>query len=113
MYKVEADQARSTVRFRATGKLTLEEVKHAYEDAKVATDAFRGRPHIVLADMRGLSPMSPEVAHRFGELIQYGRTHGVQFCVHLSDSSIARLQTARLAREVNPQDNSTTDVVSV
>ena len=68
-------------------------------EAKRITNLFRGE-HIVLADMRGMSVLAPEAAELFGEVIRYGRMHGAVLCVHLSDSSITRLQAARLARDL-------------
>ncbi len=81
-------------------------------EAKRITNLFRGE-HIVLADMRGMSVLAPEAAELFGEVIRYGRMHGAVLCVHLSDSSITRLQAARLAREVQPDDAVTINVVSL
>ena len=63
--------------------------------------------------MRGLTPLSPEGARIFGEIIKYSRARGCLACVHLSDSSIARLQAARLAREASPYDDITVNVVSI
>jgi hypothetical protein len=112
MVKVNVDRGRRTITFRAQGNITLDEVKRTLDEAKRATDLFRGGEHIVLADLRGMAVMSPDVATVFGEVIQYGRRNGTAWCVHLSDSSVGRLQAARLAREVNPQDTSTINVVS-
>ncbi len=113
MFEVNIDRARHTITFRASGALTVEEMKKILGEAKWATDGFRGEPHLVLADMRGMSPLSPEGTALFGEVIRYGRTHGTICCVHLSDSSIARLQAARVAREASPYDDITVNVVSM
>ncbi len=87
-------------------------MKEWAEAYKAATDSYGGGKHLVLADMRGLKPATPEVAEIMGEAIGYARSRGVACCAHLSDSSIQRLQTARLAREASPHDDVTTDVVS-
>ncbi len=113
MVNVTIDRVRRTITFRAVGNLTLEEVKRTLEEAKRATDLFRGGEHIVLADLRGMGVMSPDVAAVFGEVIQYGRRNGTAWCVHLSDSSVARLQASRLARDASPQDKTTINVVSL
>jgi hypothetical protein len=113
MYDATIDRARHTITFRASGVLTVEDMKNVFEETKRATDSFRGQPHLVLADMRGLAPLSPEATGIFGEVIRYGRTHGTICCVHLSDSSIARLQANRLAREASPYDDITVNVVSM
>jgi hypothetical protein len=113
MYEVTVNRGRRLITFRATGNLTINEMKQVLDDAKWATDAFRGEPHTVLADMRGLPPLTEDKAMIFGEIIKYGRARGTACCVHLSDSSIARLQQSRLAREASPYDDITVNVVSL
>jgi hypothetical protein len=113
MYEATINRARRTITFRASGTIAIDEVKKMFEEAKSAHDSFRGHPHLVLADMRGMAPMSPEGTKIFGELIRYGREHGCVCCVHLSDSSIGRLQASRLAREASPYDDITVNVVSL
>lgn len=113
MVKITVDRIRRTVLCQVTGALTLADMRQAMEESKRATDQLGGREHIVVADLRGLAPMSPEVAAGFGEIIKYGRERGTIKCVHLSDSSIARLQAARLAREASPGDDVTVNVVSM
>ena len=113
MYEVTINRGRRLIIFRAKGTLTVDEAKKIYEEAVWSTDGFRGAPHLVLADLRGLAPMSPEAAQIFGEVIRYGRQHGTVCCVHLSDSSIARLQAQRMAREASPHDDITVNVVSL
>jgi hypothetical protein len=112
MFEVTINRGKRLITFRASGNLTLDEMKTILDEAKWATDGFRGDPHIVLADMRGLATMSDEKQRIFGEIIRYGREHGTSLCVHLSDSSIARLQQSRLAREASPYDDVTVNVVS-
>jgi hypothetical protein len=112
MFNINVDRLRRTISFRASGVIQLEELKRLFEEAKWATDLLGGE-HIVLADMRGLGVFTPECAKLFGEIIRYGRERGGVCCLHLSDSSVARLQTARLAREVSPHDTVTINVVSL
>ncbi len=100
------------ITFRASGNLSLAEMKQIYEEAKWSTDVFKSEPHMVLADMRGLPPLTDDKAKILADIIKYGRDHGTICCVHLSDSSIARLQQARLAREASPYDDITVNVVS-
>jgi len=113
MYETSIDQMRRTIRVRASGTLTIDELREMYEASKRLTDSFYGRPHMVLADMRGLAPLSPDGTKIFGDIIKYGRERGTICCVHLSDSSIARLQASRLAREASPYDDITVNVVSM
>jgi len=113
MYEVTVNRGRRLITFRAQGNLSLSDMKQVLDDAKWATDAFRGEAHIVLADMRGLPALTEDKAAVFGEIIKYGRARGTACCVHLSDSSIARLQQSRLAREASPYDDVTINVVSL
>jgi hypothetical protein len=113
MFNVQLDRMRRTVRFRASGNLTTEELKQAREEANWCLDQLKGGEHIVLADLRGMAAMSPAIATTFGEMIKEGRAKGTVCCLHLSDSSIARLQAARIAREASAQDDITTNVVSL
>jgi hypothetical protein len=113
MFEVTLNKQRKTIVFRASGNISLEEMKQIFEEAKWATDTLKGGAHIVLADLRGMAPLSPAVGQIMGDFIKYGREHGTICCVHLSDSSIARLQAARLAREVSPYDDITLNVVSI
>ena len=83
------------------------------ENGKGMTDSYAGKKHMVLADMRGMKPASPKVAEKFGALIGYQRTHGVFFCVHLSDETVTRLQLDRLSRKASPHGKITVDVVSM
>jgi hypothetical protein len=113
MYEVTINRGRRLITFRASGTLSLPEMKTIYDESKWSTDVFKGEPHIVLADMRGLPPLTEDKSKVFADIIRYGREHGVICCVHLSDSSIARLQHARLAREASPYDDITVNVVSI
>jgi hypothetical protein len=113
MFELTINRARRLVVFRAQGTISVEELKQVRQEAIRATDAFRGEPHIVLADMRGMATMSPEATQVFADIIRYGREHGVVRCAHLSDSSIARLQAQRLAREASTYDDITVNVISL
>jgi SepF-like predicted cell division protein (DUF552 family) len=113
MFTASVDRGRRTIVFRASGTVKVDEAKRMFEEAKWAHGVFAGADHIVLADLRGLSPMADDAAAVFGELIGYGRAHGCTWCVHLSDSVVSRLQTARLAREASKDDKVTINVVSI
>jgi hypothetical protein len=113
MYEATVSRTRRLITFRASGTLTMADMKQILEEAKWSTDTFRGEQHIVLADMRGLPAMTEEKQRVFGEIIRYGRERGVVLCVHLSDSVIARLQQARIAREASPYDDITINAVSI
>jgi hypothetical protein len=113
MFEVTINRTKRVITFRASGNLTHEDMKKVYDDAVWATDGFKGTPHMVLADIRGMGAMSQESGKIFSDIIRYGREHGTICCVHLSDTSISKLQASRLAREVNPSDDCTVNVVSI
>jgi hypothetical protein len=113
MVEVRNDRARRTVYIRMTGAISLAEVTAAVKDVRRATDGYGGAPHVVLADMRGFVPAAPEVADVIGAGIAYTRRRGVVHCAHLSDSSVVRLQAARLVREAVLGDPGLTEVISL
>ena len=111
-HSVRADTEKRTLYFQASGGFTDEEMRRVLEEYKTETDKFKGEKHLVMADMRGLSVMSPAVAKIFAQVIGYGRSRGTALCFHLSDDTIQSLQAARLARMTSPLDSVTVDVVS-
>ncbi len=112
MYEIKNDARRRTIYVRATGNLSPADLQGWARDYRAATDSYRGQPHLVLADLRGLGVLAPESAELVGQTLEYARKRGVRCCAHLSDSSIIRLQTRRLAREASGYDDVTVDVVS-
>jgi hypothetical protein len=113
MFEVTNDERRRTITVRMSGFMQPEEMTRFSEAYRQATDAYRGERHLVLADMRGLKALPPESTAIFGEAIGYARPRGVALCAHLSDSTIQRLQAARLAHQAAPGDDVTVDCVSL
>jgi|HubBroStandDraft_4_1064222.scaffolds.fasta_scaffold547386_1 hypothetical protein len=113
MIEMKNDRASRTVRVRMSGAVSLEEMVAADKTLRAMSDEYRGALHVVLADMRGFRPLAPEVAEVMGAGIAYTRRRGVVHCAHLSDSSIVRLQAARLVREAVVGDPAITEVVSL
>jgi hypothetical protein len=113
MFEVTNDMNRRTVTVRLSGFVRPNEMKDFAAAYRAATDTYSGGRHLVLADMRGLRTLEPESAAIFGEVVQYGRQRGCLMCAHVSDSTISRLQTARVASEAAPNDDITVDCVSL
>jgi hypothetical protein len=113
MFEVENDIPARTIRCQISGAVSEAELREAVEAMRRATDAYGGSEHMVLADLRGLAPLSPAGAALMGASIAYQRQRGVVFCAHLADSSIIRLQAKRVSREVSPDDRITVDVISL
>jgi len=113
MIEITNDPTRRVITLRASGVVRLEDMRQALKEYIRATGLYRGRPHFLLADMRGMAPLSPDAAATMGEAIAHGRQRGVVLCAHLSDSGIVRLQSNRLAREVAGNDDATVDVIAL
>lgn len=113
MWEVKNHPLKRTIYIRMSGFMREAEMREWAEAYKAATDAYGGGKHLVLADMRGLKPSEPAVAEIMGRAIGYARARGVVCCAHISDSTIARLQAARLARDNAPGDDVTVDVISL
>ncbi|MFP2934396.1 hypothetical protein ACLESO_56635 [Pyxidicoccus sp. 3LG] len=113
MFEVSNDLNRRTVTVRLSGFVRPNEMKDFATAYRAATDTYGGGRHLVLADMRGLRTLEPESASIFGEVVSYGRQKGCLMCAHVSDSTISRLQTARVASEAAPNDDITVDCVSL
>lgn len=80
---------------------------------ELGTQPYRGKKHMVIADMRGMRTLHPSVAALMGAEIGYARRNGVVLCAHLSDDTVQRLQAARIARQNSPFDDVTVDVDSL
>lgn len=101
-----------TIRLRLSGEFDIATMKQFMHDYKQGSQALAGSPHLILADFRGMTPTSPEVAAILGEAIDWSRAAGVVCCAHLSDDTITQLQTARLGRKSSPNSDVTVDVAS-
>lgn len=111
--EIRVDKARLTIYCKMSGIFTEPDMQKCAEEFRKATDAFQGKRHLVLADMRGMKPTHPKVAAILGEVIAYGRRNGCVRCAHLSDDTVQRLQAARVARMATPDDDVTVVVNSI
>jgi hypothetical protein len=102
-----------TLHVRMIGQFDLRTMHDFAREYWRVSRVYAGKPHMVLADMRGSQPASPEVAAVLGETIEFSRQNGVVCCAHLSDDTVQRLQAARLARQIALYSDITFDVVSL
>ena len=65
-----------TIYIRMTGRFDFGLMQAFAAEYRQATDSYQGGDHLVLADMRGLSPLLPEVGHVFAAAVGYARAHG-------------------------------------
>jgi hypothetical protein len=112
-FEVVLDLANRTIFTRMTGLFSDSDMHDWVKQYREATDRFQGRKHMVIADMRGMKTVHPNIANLMGAAIGYAREHGVVLCAHLSDDTVQRLQARRVARHNSPDDNVTVDVSSI
>jgi hypothetical protein len=112
MFEVRNQLRRRTIVTRMSGHFGESDMRAWAEEYKRATDAYGGKPHLVLADMRGMLTCAPDVAAMMMEAIGYARRRGVVCCAHISDMTVTRLQAARIARQASDGDDVTIDCVS-
>jgi hypothetical protein len=96
-----------TIYIRMTGRFDMGLMRAFAAEYRQATDTYDGGDHLVLADMRGLLPLLPEVGQVFAASVGYARAHGVICCAHLSDDATQKWQAARLARQDKPANDVT------
>lgn len=113
MYSVKNQPNRRTIVFRLSGIVEDAEMRAFASEAHAATDSYKGAPHVVLADMRGLKTCSTSAAAILKEVIAHGRAHGVVQCVHVTDESVTKMQLGRIARQVSANDAITVDAATV
>src|SRR5262245_9938524 len=111
-FEIRDDRAKRTIYTKMSGIFTHEEMRAWCAEYRKATDSYRERPHLVLADMRGMKATHPDVAALLGAEIGYARSHGCVRCAHVSDDTVQRLQAARVARQHSPGDDVTVEVGS-
>jgi hypothetical protein len=112
-YSVRNESSERTIYIRMEGIFEESQMRELCRIFLEATEAYRGKPHLVLADMRGMHIASLEVARLLGEAIGEARKLGVACCAHMSTSTVQKLQASRLARENSPDDDVTVNVVSL
>jgi hypothetical protein len=102
-----------TIYIRMTGRFDVGLMRAFAAEYRQATDCYEGHEHLVLADMRGLAPLLPEVGQVFAASVGYARAHGVICCAHLSDDATQKWQAARLARQDKPANDVTMNFATV
>ena len=102
-----------TIYIRMTGKFDVGLMRAFAAEYRQATDSYEGNDHLVLADMRGLAPLLPEVGQVFAAAVGYARGRGVICCAHLSDDATQKYQAARLARRDQPVNDVTMNFATI
>ncbi|HEX9296958.1 MAG TPA: hypothetical protein VF881_14040 [Polyangiaceae bacterium] len=99
-----------TIYIRMSGRFDAALMREFAVEYGRITDEYQGKQHLVLADMRGMAPLLPEVGQIFEGGIGYARARGVMFCVHLTDNATQKWQADRLARRATPANDVTLNV---
>jgi hypothetical protein len=102
-----------TIYIRMTGRFDVGVMRGFAAEYRQATDSYDGNDHLVLADMRGLAPLLPDVGQVFAAAVGYARAHGVICCAHVSDDATQKWQAARLARQDKPANDVTMNFATV
>jgi hypothetical protein len=112
-YSVRNEPSERTIYLRMEGFFEEGEMKEFLRQLREATEGYAGQPHLVLADMREMQITSVEVSKLLGEAIGEARQKGVTCCVHLTSSTLQKMQVARLAREYSKGEDVTVNVSSL
>lgn len=101
--EVRNDPERRTISLTLSGMVDEAMLSAFVEQYRALTDSYADAPHVIVADMRGMHPLSPRGAEILKAAIEYGRKHGVSACVHVSSPGVVRLQARRVAREATTE----------
>jgi hypothetical protein len=112
-YSVRNEPSERTIYLRMEGFFEEDEMKEFLRQLREANESYAGQAHLVLADMRGMQITSVEVSKLLGDAIGEARQKGVTCCVHLTSSTVQKMQVARLAREHSQGDDVTVNVSSI
>jgi hypothetical protein len=112
-YEVKVDKNRRVLLTRMSGLFDEAAMSGWCEEYRRKTNGFLGKKHMVIADMRGMRTLKPNLATMMGQAIVYARARGVVLCAHLSDETVQRFQVARIARYNSTHDDVTVDVGSL
>lgn len=113
MNEIQSFPEKRVLLLKMWGTVTRDELLALMPRMGAACAKFGGSPFAMIADMRDLHPLAPDVAELLGQGIAMSRKSGVAVCAHLSSSGIIRLQANRVSREVTAGDASVIDVVSI
>lgn len=113
-FDIKNELGRRVVRVRMWGTFDEQGMRAwctAYRER--ATNPYKGKRHMVIADMRGMKTVHPSIAGLMGAEIGHARMNGVVLCAHISDDTVQRLQAARVARQNSANDDATIDVATI
>jgi len=98
-FEIRRDEKTRTLSIRMEGYFDVTSMQAFADSYKAETDAFKGRQHLVLADMRGMLLSGVDASKIFGEAIGYARTRK-QFGKPLADLQAVQALLADSAVEL-------------
>lgn len=99
MFKITVEQAAALVIVKLDGLIGADESARLCAELRQTLTSLRGRPIKILADARGLQPLSPEVADQFGAVQRFALSQGLERAAQVVESSVVLLQRTRIMRE--------------
>jgi hypothetical protein len=99
VFEIKVDRINALVEFVLEGRFLSEEMKRFLGELKEVLVSVQGRDVKIKANVRGFSPVAPEVA----EMLRKGQERalglGVKRIAQIVESDLVALQLNRLARE--------------
>jgi hypothetical protein len=104
MYTIKiVDHLHAVVEVTLEGLMSPEEVRQGHAELQRLLVNLRGRRFKILADVRRLRPLAPEVAEAFRAMQEHALAAGLERAAQVVDSSIVELQRNRISREAGTQ----------
>lgn len=104
MYKVEVDKTKKLVKVSASGFLKTDEVNTLLEEVKTALRQFKPKDFVVLANLVGFKPASPDVLPVLQTLqSECAATSKKMAAIH--EGAMAQMQMKRIGEGTNSNSN--------
>ena len=99
MFEIKVDRINALVEIAVEGRVVVDEMERFLAELKAVLASLQGRAIVIKADLRGISPVAPEVT----EMLRRGQDHaigiGVRRIAEIVESEVVALQLQRVARE--------------
>jgi hypothetical protein len=99
VFEVKVDRITALVELVLEGRVLAEEMERFLGELKEVLVSLQGRDVKIKADVRGFSPVAPEVAEMIRKGQEYALGLGVKRMAYVVESDLVALQLNRLARE--------------
>ncbi|MCX7920497.1 MAG: hypothetical protein N3B21_00520 [Clostridia bacterium] len=103
MYKLEIDRAKKLVKFELNGFVKLEEAIAFQAELEKALKQFKPKEALILGNLVGFKPASPEVLPIMGKLQAESAEYGKKLATVL-DSVLVQAQAKRVGEQSSVND---------